>query len=425
MNAVVSVSASSRGVLSQRIAAGDFSVGIIGLGAVGAVTAELIAGAGVRVAGYDRSEVRLAEIRERLAKAGCELDHRPEHLADADIIVIAVRAPITASGEVNLAALHSALDAVRTLPTKERLIILETTMPPGTTRRLATEALSEGERERLLVAHCPERLRVGDTPEDLRQTPRLVGGMTEAATEAACQFLARVGVRAVAVSQPEVAELSKLLENTFLTTGIALMAEVTRIAHALGIEAHEVATAAQTKPRGYYPFFPGAGVGGHCLPNDLRLLGATAQSLGLAGNFLNGVEWSTAQMAETTVRRLETLVRERGSTLQHSLVWLIGLGFKAGSPDTTCTPATEVIRILRNRGARLIYSDSLVPEFTVDSVPVTRFVPGLPPAGIAAALILSGDRAIDLAVLGSVAPVVLDAGGAQVMKGHAANMAHL
>jgi UDP-N-acetyl-D-glucosamine dehydrogenase len=400
-------------------------VGIIGLGAVGAVTAELIAAAGVTVAGYDKNESRVEEVRERLTTAGCDVDHRPDHLADADVIVIAVRAPMQAQGEVSLASLHSALDVIRTLPPKVRLIILETTMPPGTTRRLATEALSATERSSMLIAHCPERLRVGDTPEDLRRTPRLVGGITPEATEAACQFLTRLGVRAVPVSQPEVAELSKLLENTFLTTGIALMAEVTRIAHAMGVEAHEVAMAAQTKPRGYYPFVPGAGVGGHCLPNDLRLLRGTAQSLGLDSNFLNGVEWSTSQMAETTVRRLEALLQARGGTLRDSLVWLIGVGFKAGSPDTTCTPAIEVIRILRARGARLVYSDSQVPEFAVDGVPVTRIEPDVPPAGTRAALILSGDRAIDLAVLDDLVPVVLDTGGAQVMSGRARNMAHL
>jgi nucleotide sugar dehydrogenase len=221
-----------------------------------------------------------------------------------------------------------------------------------------------------------------------------------------------------------VAELSKLLENAFLTTGIALMAEVTRIAHALGIEAHEVAMAAQTKPRGYYPFFPGAGVGGHCLPNDLRLLRSTAESLGLAADLLSGVERSTSRMAGTAVRRLEALMLARGSALRDSLVWLIGVGFKNGTPDTTGSPAIEVTRTLRNRGARVVYSDSQVPDFTVDDVPVTRVVPCVPPAA-AAALILSGDREIDLAVLDSAVPVVLDAGGAQMMNGHAGNMAHL
>jgi UDP-N-acetyl-D-glucosamine dehydrogenase len=339
--------------------------------------------------------------------------------------VIAVRAPITGSGEVNLAALHSAFEAIRALPPKERLIILETTMPPGTTRQLATEALSAAERSSMLIAYCPERLRAGDGPEDLRQMPRLVGGITAEATEAACQFLSRVGVRGVPVSQPEVAELCKLLENTFLTTGIALMAEVTRIAHALGIEAHEVAMAARTKTRGYYPFIPGAGVGGHCLPNDLRLLRSTAESLGLGGNFLNGVEWSTSQMAETTVRRLEMLLQACAVTLRGSVVWLIGLGFKTGSPDTTCTPAAEVIRILRDRGATLVYSDSQVPQFAVDDIPVTRIAPGVAPLGANAALILSGDHTVDLAALDSLVPIVLDTGGAEVMKGRIGNMAHL
>lgn len=405
--------------LSERVANGDFAVGVIGLGAVGAVTAQLIAEAGVPVAGYDRSESRLAQIRDHLGPSGCKLDHRPEHLADADVIVIAVRAPVMANGEVDLTAVRSALDVVRSLPQKERLIILETTMPPGTTRRLAAEAPG------MPIAHCPERLRVGDTPEDLRQTPRLVGGLTEEATSAACQFLKHVGVRAVPVSQPEVAELSKLLENTFLTTGIALMAEVTRIAHALGIEAHEVAMAAQTKPRGYFPFIPGAGVGGHCLPNDLRLLRSTAENLGVGGMFLRGVDWSTSQMAGTTVRRLESLLDAGGTPLCGALVWLIGLGFKVGSPDTTCTPAVDVIRTLRERGARLVYSDSHVSEFAVDDVPVTRIAPGAMAAGAHAALILSGDPAIDLEALSSQVPVVLDTGGAQIMRGSPRKIAHL
>jgi UDP-N-acetyl-D-glucosamine dehydrogenase len=409
--------------LAERIEAGEFSAGVIGLGAVGAVTAELIAGSGVPVCGCDINRQRLEQIREPLAKVGCAIDATSDHLAEADVIVVAVRAPMTSDGGPNLSAVRSALGAIREMPRKERLVVLETTMPPGTTRQLADECFTASERAITHIAHCPERLRVGDGPRELREVPRLVAGLTPQATAAACAFLTKVGVRPVPVTQPEVAELSKLLENTFLTTGIALMAEVTRIAHALGIEAREVAAAAQTKPHGYYPFIPGAGVGGHCLPNDLRLLRNTAERLGTGGEFLAGVAHSTAQMADTTVTRLETLLLPHDIALSGALVWIIGVGFKPGCPDTTGTPATNVIRRLRAAGARVIYSDSQVPSFSVDDEPVEHVPPGVTPMGCHASLILSGDRTIDLGSFDL--PVVLNAGGAHVMTGQCQKMAHL
>jgi nucleotide sugar dehydrogenase len=427
MNAVASLAESladpPASSLAARIDAGEFRAGVIGLGAVGAVTAELIARGGITVFGCDRNEQRLVQVRESLAEVGCEIGITSERLADADVIVVAVRAPIDAQGALNLEAVRSALGAICALPAKERLVILETTLPPGTTRQLAQEFVST--HTRLLMAHCPERLRVGDGPDELRKVPRLVGGITDEATDASCRFLTRIGVRPVPVSQPEVAELSKLLENAFLTTGIALMAEVTRIAHALGIEAHEVAAAAQTKPHGYFPFVPGAGVGGHCLPNDLRLLRATAESLGAGGELLAGVEHSTAQMGGTTVARLSTLLRANGQALRDARVWIIGVGFKPGCPDTAGTPAVAVIRELRARGAHVIYSDSQIPTFAVDGKAVQRLEPQLAAANSAAALILSGDAAIDLAWLEAHVPAVLDAGGARVMPGECRTMSHL
>jgi nucleotide sugar dehydrogenase len=401
--------------LVERISSGAAGVGVIGLGQVGAVTVELIANSGLRVAGCDRSEKRLAEVQARLCNVGCELGSTATHLGAADVIVVSVRAPIGRDGQPNLEPVRAALSAIEDLPRRQRLVILETTIPPGTTRRLAREFSSYPEGAGTLLAYCPERLRVGDGADELRAVPRLVGGASAQATRTACGFLDRLGVTAVAVSQPEVAELAKLLENAFLTTGIALLADITRIAHALGIEAHEVATAASTKPHGYFPFMPGAGVGGHCLLNDLRALRGSARTLGVQDELLAGVEAAAARMGVTAVTRLDSLMRMQDSSLAGALVCIVGVGFKPGCADTAGTPAVEIVRLLRERKARVVYSDSQVPEFAVDGLPVPPVAADAIPRDCAAALILSGDRSVDLAALTARVPTVLDAGGAHVM----------
>jgi len=411
--------------LLERLATGCVKVGVIGLGAVGTVTAELIRSAGLRVAGYDRDQKRVAEVCAIPGLAGCGFGTDPAHLADVDVLVLAVRVPVGADGDVDLEALRAALSTVRALPPKERLVLIETTLPPGTTRRLADEYFKDSDAAGILIAHCPERLRVGDGPNELRDVPRLVSGVTAAATSAACRFLERIGIRPVPVSQPEVAELSKLLENAFLTTGIVLMAEITRIAHALGVEAREVATAAQTKPHGYFAFMPGAGIGGHCLLNDLRLLQGSAQALGVGSELLTEIGRSASLMPATTITRMEALLRTRGQALSGAHVWVIGVGFKPGCADLTGTPAIEVVRQLRMNGAKVVYSDSQVASFAVDGVLEPCVAAGVIPAGIDVALLLSGDRTIDLSSLDVCVHVVLDAGGAQVMMGRCVNMVHL
>jgi nucleotide sugar dehydrogenase len=213
------------------------NVGIVGLGIVGTVTARLVACAGHRVLGYDSNPDRVRQIRTELDAElngdKCEIANSPAVLSDADVIVIAVRAATDSDGVTDMVPLRQAWRTVAELPARDRLILLETTVPPGTTRRLAAE-LPPAIRSSTTIAHCPERLRVGDQLQQVRTVPRLVGGLTRSATRRGCDFIESLGIPAVPVAQPEVAELAKLLENGFLTTGIALMGEVARIAHALG-----------------------------------------------------------------------------------------------------------------------------------------------------------------------------------------------
>jgi nucleotide sugar dehydrogenase len=392
------------------------NVGIVGLGIVGTATARLVAQAGHRVLGYDANPARAAEIGRELRELPCEISSVPAVLSGADIIVIAVRAATSPDGATDLQPLASAFRTLADMPMRDRLILVETTVPPGTTRRLAAE-LPETARATLHIAHCPERLRVGDALEQLRKVPRLVGGLTPAATRLGCDFIESLGIPAVPVSQPEVAELAKLVENAFLTTGIAFMGEIARIAHALGISAAEVADAAETKPHGYYPFRPGPAIGGHCLVNDLHMLRGTASCLGLRSELLQGVEHAADGLNSNVLARLQALLATHELPLRGALVWIIGVGFKPGSNDSSGSAAIGLVRLLRAHGCTAVFSDSKIGSLTVDDRPVASAPSESTSFRPQAALLLSGDPAIELGDVVARSQVVLDLGGSGIMRG--------
>jgi UDP-N-acetyl-D-glucosamine dehydrogenase len=401
------------------------NVGIVGLGIVGTATARLAARAGYCVLGYDSNPDRAGQIR---AELDAELNDEksqiactPTVLSNADVIVIAVRAATGADGVTDMAPLRRAWRTLAELPTRDRLILVETTVPPGTTRQLASE-LPSAMRSSTHIAHCPERLRVGDPLEQLCRVPRLVGGLTPSATRMGCDFIESLGIPAVPVAQPEVAELAKLLENAFLTTGIALMGEIARMAHALGVSAADVADAAQTKPHGYYPFRPGAAIGGHCLVNDMRMLQGTATALGLRSELIEGVQQAADRLNETVVARLQALLAKLDLSLAGAVVWIIGVGFKLGSSDSSGSAALGLVRLLTERGCSVVFSDSQIDSLTVDGAPVARapiedasFRPEV-------ALLLSGDSAVDLRDVAGRCRVVFDLGGSRIMRGSVCNL---
>jgi UDP-N-acetyl-D-glucosamine dehydrogenase len=409
----------------REVQAARTAVGIVGLGIVGSVSARLAAQAGYRVLGYDSNPARARQIRLELGAdfddASCEIASAATVLSDADVIVLAVRAATGPDGVTDLDPLLRAWQAVADLPARDRLILVETTVPPGTTRKLAAR-LPAASRAITQVAHCPERLRVGDSLDQLRKVPRLVGGLTPAATRRGCDFIQSLGIPAVPVTQPEVAELAKLLENAFLTTGIAFMGEVARLALALDISAAEVADAAATKPHGYYPFRPGAAIGGHCLINDMRMLSGAAASLGIASDLIDGVQHAADRLNDNVVARLQALLAKRHMPLSEAQIWIIGVGFKLGSDDASGSAAFGLVRLLRQRGCSVVFSDSKIESLTVDDVPVAR----APLASTAfrphAALLLSGDPTVGLEDVAARCRLVLDLGGSQIMQGRACNI---
>jgi UDP-N-acetyl-D-glucosamine dehydrogenase len=248
--------------------------------------------------------------------------------------------------------------------------------------------------------------------------PRLVGGLNPSGTQRACAFFEHVGLRPVPVSSPEVSELAKLLENAFLTTSIGLIGEITRVAHALGLSAHEVTQAAATKPHGYMAFHPGPGIGGHCLRNDMDILRQHAAGLSLVTPMLDGVAAVAEDLPGMVVQDLERRLTADGRMLAGARILLVGVGFKPGSPDVTATPAGPIARRLREAGAELAYVDASVPLFAVDGIELPRLQPeALDGEPFTAGLVIAGDRTIGVEQLRRNCLCLLDTGGGSTMSG--------
>jgi UDP-N-acetyl-D-glucosamine dehydrogenase len=389
-------------------------VAVVGLGFVGSTTARYLAGAGMAVHGYDRSETAVHTARDLLARklgaeAFWEVGTDPRPVGNAEAVFVAVRLVRDQMGHFGTEPLEGVAAMLRRYGSDGQIVLVESTVPPGTTRRFTSWL----DRPGIDVAHAPERLRVGDGDAALRSVPRLVGGMTARATERGCALLEEAGLSPVPVNAPEVSELAKLLENAFLTTNIALVGEMTKLALAVGVSAHEVTVAAASKPHGFMAFHPGAGIGGHCLRNDLDLLRQAGMGLGLETPMLDGIAKVASSLPGLVVERLQDCCNLAGA---HIL--LIGVGFKSGSADLTETAAKPVCRLLRGAGCSVSYLDRLVPEFVVDGEAVPRLTPAqLRDGGLDALVVLSGDDGVTMEELRASGASLLDAGGGSTMSG--------
>jgi nucleotide sugar dehydrogenase len=395
---------------------------VIGLGFIGSTLMDALRASRIEAHAFDRDRravARYAVGRDlSLPEDGPRWSVGSDEgvLERADVVLVAVRAPIDSAGRTDLEPLESAAGTIRALPRRPRLVAVVSTLPPGTTRRFATWCREGGAD--VFVVHSPERLSVGHDWRMLRRIPHLVGGVDEASSRLGAAFLGRVCETIVPVAAPEVSELSKLLENAFITVGVGLIAEVTRIAHALGVTGRDVTDAAATKPFGYHAFHPGPGVGGHCLPNDLKMLGESARSLGWEAALLEATARVTAAQPRLVVDRAQSVLAAAGQDLRGARVLIVGMGFKAGTADTTATPAEEIVRELRRRRAQPFYVDSRVASFAVDGEEVPR-IDGdrLDGETFPIALVLAGDPALRCAALAAAARAVVDAGGGAVLSG--------
>ncbi|OIK07778.1 nucleotide sugar dehydrogenase [Streptomyces monashensis] len=364
-------------------------VGIMGLGYTGLPLALGFAEAGHPVTGYDIDARKIAALRahtsyltdisgEQIAAASENLTVTGDSadLAETDAVIICVPTPVTPAGEPDLDILQSALDTLAPLVRPEMLVILQSTVPPGTT---AAAAEFLGERSGLragvdfFVANAPERINPANRDGwTLANTPKLVGGMNEDSTRRAQQLLESVCQTIVPVKNLEIAETAKVFENTFRLVNITLTYELADLCKSLGIPVRDVIEAAATKPYGFMAHHPGPGVGGECIAVDPLFLKSVAaksdRELPLIDTAYRRMLARPLQVAD----RAEQLLDDTGRKLRGSKILIVGVAYKPEVSDTRNSPARDIIEELRRRGAEVSYVDPYVPELTVGDGAVHR-----------------------------------------------------
>jgi len=354
------------------------SIGIVGLGYVGLPLAVAFAEIGERVVGVDVDGSKIAALREgrsyvedipseRVAAVleRCEFTTRAAALAEAEAIMVCVPTPLTPNREPDLGPLLGATRALAAILQRDQLVVLESTSFPGTTREHLVPLLEESGLEAARdfhLAFSPERVDPGRTDFTLRNTPKIVGGLTPACTTRALEVYGRVCDHLVPVSTPEVAELAKLLENIFRSVNIALVNEMAILADRMGIDIWEVVDAAATKPFGFTRFEPGPGMGGHCLPVDPFYLTWKAREYDFSTEFIELAGKVNKQMPAFCMEKIERSLNDASKPVRGSRVLVVGVSYKAGVGDLRESPALRIIEMLRKRGADVAYHDPHVPE---------------------------------------------------------------
>ena len=392
---------------------------VIGLGYIGSALARALLDAGFEVRGYDRSDEALARFNTGVGVRrlrGISASTRDDILAGAEVVHVAVSVPCDPARAPDLDALRAAATSIRRHAAPTRLVILHSTVSPGTTRWFGAECSHDSDGAETFVAHCPERLQPGNPAWTIANTPHVVAGVDPVACRLAAQTMRHLSGELFTASAPEVTELAKLMENAFIAVGVALAGEMAELAHAVGVSGTEVAEAAASKPFAYHGFFPGPGVGGHCIPNDLAMMAELRGRLGVDAPVLTATDRSLDRLPALTVGRLRSVMIGRGRELSGASILLVGVGYKPGSSDLTNTPAREVVRLLRDLGATPLFVDSGVHEFEVDGLPVERVsVEHCGGSRFAAALVLAGDPELAPESLFQATDVVVNAGGGRAM----------
>ncbi len=400
------------------------SVGIIGLGYVGLPLAVAFAEAGEDVIGVDVDERKIALIEagesyiedissERLRAALGRIEPWSHHapLARTDAVLICVPTPLTTNREPDLGPLIAAGHALGQILQRGQLVVLESTTYPGTTReQLAPLLEHRGLRvgDGFNLAFSPERVDPGRTDYTLRNTPKVIGGMTPACVERAAALYGQVCDQIVRVSTPEAAEMSKLLENIFRSVNIALVNELAILSERMGIDIWEVVDAAATKPYGFMRFEPGPGMGGHCLPVDPFYLTWRAREFHMSTEFIELAGKINQQMPYHCVERIERALNDAEKPVKGSRIAILGVSYKGGVGDIRESPALRIMHVLSERGAILSYHDRFVPtlpELGLANVPLEEI------DGADAVVLVTAHPGVDHATLATEAQLFVDLRG--------------
>jgi UDP-N-acetyl-D-glucosamine dehydrogenase len=365
--------------LKEKIDARAARIGVIGLGYVGLPLAVEFAKEGFDVTGFDVDLSKVAEINcgrsyigdvktgevAAAVKAGrLRATADMSHLHDMDAIDICVPTPLRKTRDPDLSYVVEAVDAVQERLRRGQLVILESTTYPGTTDEVVQPALEEGGLEAgadFYLAFSPERVDPGNETYTTRSIPKVVGGVNEASTALAAALYGSIIDTVVPVSSTQVAEMVKLLENTFRAVNIGLVNEIALMSHRMNIDVWEVIDAAKTKPFGFMPFYPGPGLGGHCIPIDPFYLSWKARQSGFECRFIELAGHVNGSMPGFVVERISDALNTRKKAINGSRIHLFGVAYKKNVSDMRESPALDVMELLHRRGAILSYTDPYVP----------------------------------------------------------------
>ena len=372
--------------LKEKIANQTAVVGVVGLGYVGLPLAVGFGKIGFNILGVDLSTAKIdqlssgfsyipdvpsADIQSLIASNTLKVSANYAELGQADVIFICVPTPFDAQKAPDLSYIKSAADDIATILRSGQLIILQSTTYPGTTEEIVLPRLNQTGLqvgEDFFLAFSPERIDPGQVSSagyDVVNTPKVVGGVTPTCTELAAQFLAQLTPRVHQVSSPAAAEMCKLLENTFRSVNIALVNELTLLCDRMRLDVWEVIDAAKTKPFGYMPFYPGPGVGGHCIPVDPYYLSWKAREYDFYTKFIELAAEVNSEMPYFTVQKIGQALNQQGKTLKTAKILVVGVAFKRDIDDARNSPAERVIELLLKSGAQVTFHDPHVTQFQV------------------------------------------------------------
>ncbi len=366
--------------LQAKIEAREARIGILGLGYVGLPLALEFARAGFHVIGFDVSERKVAQVNAGASYVGdvptAELAEQVrsgrivattdfERIAETDCVSICVPTPLSKTKDPDMSYVESATNEIVRRMHREFLVVLESTTYPGTTDELILPMLAKSGLEvgrDFFLAFSPERVDPGNPRYHVRNTPKVVGGVTARCTELTALLYSKAIDTVHPVSSTRAAEMVKLLENTFRGVNIGLVNEIAIMSEKLGLDVWEVIDAAATKPFGFMPFYPGPGLGGHCIPIDPLYLSWKLRTLNYRARFIELATEVNTAMPDHVVERVALALNDRERSVKGARVLLLGMAYKRDIDDVRESPALDVLALLRRRGADVRYHDPYVPQ---------------------------------------------------------------
>lgn len=413
--------------LLEKITSKQARVVVVGIGYVGLPLVVELAHAGFRVTGYDRDPQKVKMLNEGVSyiediksedllkhvKSG-RMDASTDEaiIGQADCVILCVPTPLKKTKDPDMSYIESSAQAVARHQHEGMLVVLESTTYPGTTREYLVSELTKGGKyevgRSVFVAFSPERVDPGNAKFGTRNTPKVLGGVTPACMEAAQALYRNVVDTVVPVSSPDAAEMAKLLENTFRAVNIGLVNEFALICERLGLDVWEIIHAASTKPFGFMPFFPGPGLGGHCIPIDPLYLSWKMRGLKMPARFIELADMVNTAMPDHVVTLTQEALNSQKKALNGAKILVAGVAYKRDISDVRESPAVDVMHGLLAKGAVLSYVDPWVPSFREHGLAYEGVKPEASFAGYDCVVIVTDHKSIDFSRMVKEASLIVD-----------------